>query len=197
MKIEYFIILFIIVATGLLFYNYPWTFYLFIFAIILGITYIFFIKKYDEFERGIIFRMGKFNRIVGPGWVFVIPFFEKEFKRIDARTQVIDLIIDEAYTLDDLRLEIEGMFYYRITDPEKAILKIEDYEKGINNMITAETRNTIGSLNMRDVFANISKLNEILVDRIRHNSWKWGIDVNMVQLKSVTPPIEIAEAMES
>ena len=197
MRGEYLIILLVLISIGLLFYNYPWTFYLFITAIIVSVVYVFFVKKYDEFERGIIFRMGKFNRVAGPGWVLVLPFFEKEYKRIDARTRMIDLVIDEAYTTDDLRLQIEGIFYYRIIDPEKAILQIEDYSKGINTMITSETRNIIGSLNMRDVFANIARLNDILVDRIRHNSWKWGIDISMVQLKSVTPPIEIATAMES
>ncbi len=197
MKGEIVIILLLLLGIGWVFYNYTWTFYLFILTSIASIIYVFFIKKYDEFERGVIFRTGKFNRVVGPGWVIVMPFFEKEFKRIDARTQMIDLIIDEAFTSDDLRLELEGIFYYRIIDPEKAILKIENYQKGIKSMITSETRNIIGSLNMRDVFANISKLNNILADRIRHNSWKWGIDVSMVQLKSVSPPIEIAEAMES
>ncbi|MBN1923993.1 MAG: hypothetical protein JW791_04520 [Nanoarchaeota archaeon] len=197
MKGEVLIILLLLIGLAWVFYNYTWTFYLFTAMIIVLIIYIFFVKKYDEFERGIIFRMGKFNRVAGPGWVIVIPFFEKEYKRIDARTQMIDLVINESFTADDLRLEVEGLFYYRIIDPEKALLKIENYEKGIKNLITSETRNTIGSLNMREVFANINKLNSILTDRIRHNSWKWGIDFSMVQLKSVTPPIEIAEAIES
>ncbi|PIU89185.1 hypothetical protein COZ55_02290 [archaeon CG_4_8_14_3_um_filter_38_5] len=194
---EVLIVLILLIGIAWVFYNYSWTFYMFITGLALIIIYVFFIKKYDEFERGIIFRMGKFNRVVGPGWVFVIPFFEKEYSRIDARTRMLDLTIDEAFTADDLRLEIEGLFYYKITDPEKALLQIDNYEKGVNNMITSETRNTIGSLTMRDVFANISKLNDILVERIRHNSWKWGVDVSMVQLRSVAPPIEIAEAMES
>lgn len=197
MRGEIIILLLILAVTIWFFYNNTWALYTFIAVISLIILYVFFIKKYDEFERGIIFRMGKFNRVVGPGWVIVIPFFEKEYKRIDARTHMIDLNVDEVFTMDDLRLEIEGLFYYRIIDPEKALLKIENYEKGITSMISAETRNTVGSLNMRDVFANINKLNELLLDKIRHNSWKWGIDVSMIQLRSVTPPLEIAEAMQS
>lgn len=197
MRGEIIILLLIVITAAYIFYNYSWTFYLFITAIITSIIYLFFVKKYDEFERGIIFRTGKFNRVVGPGWILVLPFFEREYARIDARTKMIELVIDDAYTTDDLRLDIDGLFYYRIIDPEKAMLKIDNYEKGIKTLITAETRNSIGSLSMRDVFANISKLNDLLVDRIRNNAWKWGVDVSMVQLKSVAPPVEIAEAMQS
>ncbi|MFA5303135.1 MAG: SPFH domain-containing protein [Candidatus Nanoarchaeia archaeon] len=197
MREDLFIALLIIVGFALLFYFQTWTFYLFIFIVVFMIFYIFFIKKYDEFERGIIFRMGKFSRVAGPGWSVVIPFFEKEFSRIDARTRMIELNIDEAYTLDDLRLNINGMFYYRIVDAEKAILKIDNYTKGIQNLIISQTRNVIGKLNMREVFSNLSSLNDILIDAIKNDVLKWGIDVNMIQLKEVIPPMEIAIAMQS
>ncbi|VVB76414.1 Stomatin [Candidatus Tiddalikarchaeum anstoanum] len=197
MKGEILIVILLLAGVVWVFYNYSWTFYLFITLLIITVFYLFFVKKYDEFERGIIFRMGKFNRVVGPGWSVVMPFFEKEFSRIDARTHMIDIQIDEAYTSDDLKLELDGLFYYTVIDPEKAVLKIDDYTKGLKNIIVGETRNILGSMNMREVFANIDKLNDILLDKIRHTSWKWGIDVPMLQLKSVTPPIEIAEAMQS
>lgn len=197
MKGELLIVILLVIGSIWVFYSYTWTLYLFIAISILTIIYLFFIKKYDEFERGIIFRTGKFNRIAGPGWSFVVPFFEKEFTRIDARTHMINILLDDAYTNDDLRLEIDGLFYYRIIDPEKAVLKIDNYEKGLKNIIFSETRNTIGSMNMRELFANIDKLNDLLSDRIRHDTWKWGIDVPMIQLKKVMPSIEIAEAMES
>ena len=196
---RYDIVFAIIAIAGIiwLFWNYTWTFYLFITAILLAIIYIFFLKKYDEFERGIIFRMGKFNRVVGPGWVIVMPFFEKEYARIDARTQMLELEIDDGFTQDDLRLNIDGIFYYKIINPDKAVLKIKDYKKGITNLMISEVRNTIGSLTMREVFANIDKLNEIVADRVRHNAWRWGINVPMVQLRNVMPPLEIAEAMQA
>ncbi|MDD4353443.1 MAG: SPFH domain-containing protein [Candidatus Nanoarchaeia archaeon] len=197
MREDIFIALLIIVGFALLFYFQTWTFYVFILIVAFTVFYLFFIKKYDEFERGIIFRMGKFNRVAGPGWSVVLPFFEKEFSRIDARTRMIELNVDEAYTLDDLRLNINGMFYYRIIDAEKAILKIDNYTKGIENLIISQTRNVIGKLNMREVFSNLSRLNDILIEAIKNDVLKWGIDVNMIQLKEVIPPMEIAVAMQS
>ena len=197
MKGEFLIVILLIAGIVWVFYSFSWTFYLFIGTLLITVFYLFFVKKYDEFERGIIFRMGKFNRVVGPGWNIVFPFFEKEFSKIDARTHMIDIRVDEAYTSDDLRLQIEGLFYYTIIDPEKAVLKIDDYTKGLKNIIVGESRNTIGNMSMREVFTNIDKLNEIMQDRIRHATWKWGIDVPMMQLRSVSPPLEIAEAMQS
>jgi regulator of protease activity HflC (stomatin/prohibitin superfamily) len=196
MREDLFIALLIIIGFALLFYFQTWTFYLFILIVVFTIFYLFFIKKYDEFERGIIFRMGKFNRVAGPGWSVVLPFFEKEFSRIDARTRMIELNVDETYTLDDLRLNINGMFYYRIVDAEKAILKIDNYTQGIENLIISQTRNVIGKLNMREVFSNLSRLNDIIIDSIKNDVLKWGIDVNMIQLKEVVPPMEIAVAMQ-
>ena len=197
MREDLIIVLLLVIGFGLLFYYQTWTLYVFIAIISITIFYLFFIKKYDEFERGIVFRMGKFNRVAGPGWSIVLPFFEKEFSKVDARTRMIEINVDEAYTLDDLRLNINGMFYYRIVDAEKAILKIDNYTKGIESLIISQIRNVIGKLNMREVFSNLSRLNDILIESIKNDVLKWGIDVNMIQLREVIPPMEIAVAMQS
>ena len=161
-----------------------------------GVFFKLFVRKYDQYERAVIFRMGKFNRIAGPGWAIVIPFFEKEFAKVDIRTKMIDVYIPMVFTSDDLRLKLDGVVYYKIVDPNKAILKIDNYMSGLKNLITSQMRNLISSMTMRDVFGKLPKLNEMLADSIRHATWKWGIDVPMVQLKGVTPPEEIAVAMQ-
>ena len=170
--------------------------YLAVLLFVIGIFFKFFIRKYDQYERAIIFRMGKFNRIAGPGWAIVIPFFEKEFARVDVRTKMMSIFIPTAFTSDDLRLKLDGVVYYKIVDPNKAILKIDNYMSGLKNLITSQIRNLISSMSMREVFGKLPKLNDMLADSIRHATWKWGIDVPMVQLRSVTPPEEIAVAMQ-
>lgn len=170
--------------------------YVIISIIAIWIFFTFFIRQYDEVERAIIFRLGKFNRIAGPGWSVVIPFFEKEYAKVDVRTRMTNIQIPVAFTKDDLRIELAGTFYYQINNPEKAILNVESYQKGLNNIIISETRNAIASMTMRELFAKLTSLNEKLRDAIRHESWKWGVDVNMVQVKGITPPLEIAEAMQ-
>jgi len=170
--------------------------YVILALIIAALFMAFFVKKYDETERAIIFRLGKFNRVAGPGWSIVVPFFEKEFARVDVRTKMMNVHVPVAFTKDDLRIELAGIFFYQITNPEKAILSVESYQRGINNVILSETRNAIASMKMRELFANMSQLNNILKDAVRHATWKWGVDVNMVQVKGITPPIEIADAMQ-
>jgi len=173
-----------------------WVTYVALLVVAVGLFVKFFVKQYDEFERAIIFQFGKFNRIAGPGWSVVIPFFEKEFSRVDVRTKMLDLYVQQAFTKDDLRLKIDGVVYYRIVDPNKAILKIDNYMTGLTNMLVSETRNVIASLTMRDMFGRLDELNDLLADKIRHATWTWGIDVPMVQLRGIEPPDEIAIAMQ-
>jgi len=171
---------------------------LYIILALIGIYIIFklFVKQYNEFERAIIFRFGKFHRIAGPGWSIVIPFIEKEYKKLDVRTKTTELLVPLAFTKDDLRVKLVGMVYYTITDARKAVLNIENFLTALRNIIVSETRNLIASMSMRELFANMGRLNEMLAERIRHATWKWGINVPFVQVSGITPPVEIAEAMQ-
>ncbi len=162
----------------------------------IALFFILFVRKYDETERAIIYRMGRFNRIAGPGWSIVIPFFEKEFQKIDVRTKILPININKAFTAEDLQINLNGSVYYKIRDPEKAILKIENYLKGLKDLIVSETRNIIASMSLRQLFANLDQLNDILADQIRHATWNWGIDVPMVQIQYIEPAPEIVKAMQ-
>ncbi|MCW1294001.1 MAG: SPFH/Band 7/PHB domain protein [Candidatus Parvarchaeota archaeon] len=164
-------------------------------ALIAVLFFVGFVKKYTQFERGVIFRLGKFNRIAGPGWAIVIPFFEQEYKRVDVRVKMMDVQSDEAFTQDDIRLSISGTIYYQIKDPEKATLQIDNYGQGLNTLIQSTIRNTVAGMTMRQVFGNIDRLNDIMTDAIRHATYQWGIDVPMVQLRTVSPPQEVVQAM--
>jgi regulator of protease activity HflC (stomatin/prohibitin superfamily) len=170
--------------------------YIAVAIIFIGVFFKFFVKKYDEYQRAIIFRLGKFSRIAGPGWAVVIPFFEKEFQRVDIRTKTFDMFIPVAFTSDDLRLKIDGVIFYRIIDPSKALLKIDNYMVGLSNLIKSETRNLLASMSMRQIFSKLDILNDLLADKIRHATWTWGIDIPMVQVRGVSPPEEIAVAMQ-
>ena len=185
---------------GILLYQYSPVFrvgtYIAGIIVVVGLFFKFLVRKYDDYQRAIIFRMGKFHRIAGPGWSVVIPFFEKEYTKVDVRTKMMDLFIPVAFTSDDLRLKIDGVIYYRITDPNKAVLKIDNYMVGLTNILVSETRNLVSSLSMRDMFGKLDDLNELLAEKIRHQTWKWGIDVPTVQIRSISPPEEIAAAMQ-
>ena len=109
---------------------------------------------------------------------------------------MLDVNSQEAFTADDIKLMIEGTIYYQITDPEKATLQIDNYGQGLSTLVQSSIRNAIASLTMRQVFGNLDKLNDILADAIRHTTWKWGIDVPSVQIRTVAPPSEVIQAMQ-
>ena len=172
---------------------------LFLIVLFLVAAVVFFItsvKQYTQFERGIIFRLGKFNRIAGPGWAVVMPFFEQEFQRVDVRVKMMDISSQEVFTQDDIKLALEGTIYYQITDPEKATLQIDNYGQGLSNLVQSAVRNAISTFTMRQLFGNLDKLNEVLADAIRHLTWKWGIDVPTVQIRTIAPPNEVITAMQ-
>ena len=178
--------IFALLALFLLSIFIPSMFYAFaIIAIVVAavIFFITFVKKYSQFERGIIFRLGKFNRIAGPGWAIVVPFFEEEYKKVDVRVKMVDITSSDIFTADDLKISLEGTIYYQIIDPEKATLQIDNYGQGLSNLVQSAIRNAIASLTMRQVFGSLDRLNDILADAIRHMTWKWGIDVPSVQLR--------------
>ncbi|MCL4361903.1 MAG: SPFH/Band 7/PHB domain protein [Candidatus Parvarchaeota archaeon] len=188
-----------LVALFLLSIFIPSLFYAFILIFIVLLAVIFFItfvKKYSQFERGIIFRLGKFNRIAGPGWAIVVPFFEEEYKKVDVRVKMMDITSSDIFTADDLKISLDGTIYYQIVDPEKATLQIDNYGQGLSNLVQSAVRNAIASLTMRQVFGSLDRLNDILADAIRHMTWKWGIDVPSVQLRSVSPSNEVIQAMQ-
>ncbi|MCL5009438.1 MAG: SPFH/Band 7/PHB domain protein [Candidatus Parvarchaeota archaeon] len=187
------IVLYILGTVYSIFY---YIFLLIVFIIAILVFFVTSVKKYTQFERGIIFRIGKFNRIAGPGWAIVVPFFEQEYKKVDVRVKMLDLISQEVFTQDDIKLTLEGTIYYQIVDPEKATLQIDNYSQGLSSLVQSAVRNAIASFTMRQIFGNLDKLNDVLVDSIRHMTWKWGIDVPTVQIRTVAPPQEVITAMQ-
>jgi regulator of protease activity HflC (stomatin/prohibitin superfamily) len=109
---------------------------------------------------------------------------------------MLDISSQDIFTNDDLKLSLDGTIYYQIIDPEKATLQIDNYGQGLSNLVQSAIRNAIASLSMRQVFSNLDKLNDILEDAIRHMTWKWGIDVPSVQIRSVSPSNEVIQAMQ-
>lgn len=189
----------ILIVLGLFSIVDPFFGFIFLTLIVLVLIVVFLvtaIKQYSQFERGIIFRLGKFNRVAGPGLVLIFPFFEHEYQKVDVRVKMMDISSQDVFTQDDLKLSLEGTIYYQITDPEKATLQIDNYGAGLSNLVQSAVRNSIASLTMRQLFGNLDKLNDLLADSIRHMTWKWGVDVPTVQIRTISPSDEVIQAMQ-
>lgn len=155
------------------------------------------IFEFREYERGVVFRFGKYHRIVGPGWVFIIPIVEK-FVRYDLRTETIDIPPQEVITKDAVKLLIDAVIYMRVEDPVKAELYVEeDYRKAVEEYTKGRIRNVIGSVELNQLYAKIAEINETLRKDVQSIAERWGVVITNVELIDVTPPAVVVEAMQA
>ncbi|MFH1780195.1 MAG: SPFH domain-containing protein [Candidatus Micrarchaeota archaeon] len=166
--------------------------------LVLGILIITFFPRYNEFkeyERGVVFRLGKFSRVVGPGFVFLIPYIEK-INTVDLRTQILDIKPQEVITQDDLHLEIDAVVYYRISDPRKVIIEIKDHKQAITNLLLSQIRNVVGKMLLEEVLEKTESINLDLYSTIKEVENDWGITTLRVEVQSIEMPKSLVESFK-
>ena len=158
------------------------------------------IKQINEYERGILFRFGKFKRIMNPGWKMVIPIIDF-YKKVDIRTKAVDVPEQETITKDNVSVKINAVIYYKIFDASKAILAVEDYYYAVGQLAQTTMRNVVGSVSLDELLAEREKISEEICKIIDKATDPWGIKVENVELKDVSLPQEmkrvIARAAEA
>ena len=158
------------------------------------------IKQINEYERGILFRFGKFKRIMNPGWKMVIPIIDF-YKKVDIRTKAVDVPEQETITKDNVSVKINAVIYYKIFDASKAILAVEDYYYAVGQLAQTTMRNVVGSVTLDVLIADREKISEEICKIIDKATDPWGIKVENVELKDVSLPQEmkrvIARAAEA
>ncbi len=158
------------------------------------------IKQINEYERGTLFRFGKFKRIMNPGWKVVIPIIDF-YKKVDIRTKAVDVPEQETITKDNVSVKINAVIYYKIFDASKAILAVEDYYYAVGQLAQTTMRNVVGSVTLDELLAEREKISEEICKIIDKATDPWGIKVENVELKDVALPQEmkrvIARAAEA
>ena len=171
--------------------------------VIIGILVILFlssIKQINEYERGIKFRFGKFNKIMNPGWNIVLPIINS-YKKIDVRTKAVDVPEQEAITRDNVSIKINAVIYYKIFDASKAILAVENFYYAVSQLAQTTMRNAVGSVSLDELLGEREKISNEICSIIDEATDPWGIKVENVELKDVSLPEEmkrvIAKAAEA
>jgi regulator of protease activity HflC (stomatin/prohibitin superfamily) len=147
-----------------------------------------------EYERGVIFRLGRMSGIKGPGLYWTIPLIDQKVQ-IDIRTKTINIEPQEAITADSVTIKVNAVLYYRVLEPNHAINKIQDYQLAVYQAAMTTLRNVVGQNALDDLLCNRDKLNrqiEEIVDEITH---PWGIVIERVEMKDVEIPISMQRAM--
>ena len=156
-----------------------------------------YIVEFREYERCVVFRFGRFNRVAGPGWVLILPIIEK-YTKYDLRTHTADIPPQEVISKDGIDLKVDAVVYLRVIDPKKAELFVEeDYRYAVEEFVKGKIRNTIGKLEIADVYGKVTQLNEQLREETRRVSQTWGVEIEDVELQGVTPPADVVNALKA
>lgn len=167
-------------------------------------VFLFIFWKFDilllltEYERAVIFRFGKVNRVGGPGWAFMIPAIEN-YSLVDLRTHTIDIPKQDVITQDAIELQVDAVIYLRISsDPQSVInsvIEVEDYRSAVKLYIISTIRDVMGGMALSEIIANLPKLNASLKEKLVLISRNWGVDIATVEVKDVNIPKVVIDAM--
>lgn len=150
----------------------------------------------QEYERAVVFFRGKFEKIAGPGWLYLNPFFET-YVKVDLRSKPIDIAAQEVVSKDNVKLKIDAILYLKVKDPQKAILNVENYEKSSSSNIQAALRSVIGQMEASEVISNINKINAMLRENTKDVSEEWGVSIENIEIQSITLPEGLQKAMHA
>ncbi len=165
--------------------------------LLLGVLYLKmppFIIEIKDYERAVVFRMGKFLDVYKPGWRVLIPFID-EAVIIDTRVQTIDVPKQKVVTKDEIELTIDAIIYLKVVDVKKAVLKVRDYKEAAVSAAYAHLRDIVGKMTLSEVISNIDKINTLVSKGLVDLTEKWGVHVEKVEIKEVRLPEEVMEAM--
>jgi regulator of protease activity HflC (stomatin/prohibitin superfamily) len=152
------------------------------------------IRIVQEYERGVIFRLGRFVGIRGPGFILLIPFIER-MVRIDLRVVTMDVPSQECITVDTVTVKVDAVVYFRVMKPEDAVLNVEQYIRATSLLSQTTLRNVVGQSDLEDLLAHRDKINEKLQTLIDEGTEPWGIKVSMVEVRDVQLPDTMQRAM--
>ena len=152
------------------------------------------IKIIPEYQRLVVFRMGRCVGAKGPGIVILIPIIDRSV-RVDLREQVREIPHQSSITEDNASVGVDFLWYYRVLDPAESVLQVQDFEAAAAGMATTTLRAVIGSILLDDVLSKREHINNLLRARLDEVTERWGVKVTNVEIREINPEREIQDAM--
>jgi len=147
-----------------------------------------------EYERGVIFRLGRFVAVRGPGLIFLIPFIERMVK-VSLRTVAMDVMPQDVITKDNVSVRVNAVLYFRVVEPEKAIIDVENFLFATSQLAQTTLRSVVGQAELDELLSKRDKLNAQVQTILDEATDQWGIKVMTVEMKDVDLPMEMKRAM--
>ena len=152
------------------------------------------IKILKEYERAVVFRLGRFTGIRGPGLILLIPGIEK-MQRVELRTVTMDIPSQDLISRDNDTIKVNGVIYFRVQNSEKAVIAVEDYLQATSQISQTTLRSIIGQFELDDILSNRDKINNKLQAILDEHTEPWGVKVSAVEVKAIDLPLEMQRAM--
>jgi regulator of protease activity HflC (stomatin/prohibitin superfamily) len=166
-------------------------FFVIVFVVIVAASAI---KVLKEYERGVIFRLGRLIGAKGPGIFFIIPGIDKML-RISLRTVTLDIPPQDVITRDNVSVKVNAVVYFRVVDPNRAVVEVENYLYATSQLAQTTLRSVIGQMELDELLAQRDKINIQLQDILDKHTEPWGIKVSLVETKQVDLPDEMRRAI--
>jgi len=175
-----------------------------LFWLIVLVIFVYIIWKYDfivqllDYQRVVIYRFGKVNRVGGPGWAFLWPLIE-DYALVDLRVKTIDVPKQEVVTKDGIEITLDAIVYLRVKKDNQSvvnsIIEVEDYANASSLFITASLRDIVGSMTLSDIISNIIIINMKMKDALEKVSKNWGITIDSIEISDIQIPDVVLNAM--
>ena len=147
-----------------------------------------------EYERGVVFRLGRFSSVKGPGLRFIIPIVDR-MRKISLRTVAMDVPPQDVITKDNVSIKVNAVLYFRVVGPDKAIIEVQDYLYATSQLAQTSLRSVLGQSELDDLLAHREQINQHLQEILDRQTDPWGVKISNVEIKHVDLPAEMQRAM--
>lgn len=142
------------------------------------------LRVYREYERGVVFALGRFWKVKGPGLIYVVPIIQQAV-RVDLRTIVMDVPSQDVISRDNVSVKVNAVLYFRVLDPEKAIIQVENFNMATSQLAQTTLRSVLGQHDLDEMLSAREKLNADIQQILDRQTEAWGIKVSVVEIKHV------------
>lgn len=159
----------------------------FVLFIILLVLFLISLRQVNQYQRGVMFTMGRFTGVKNPGWRIVLPVFQS-MSKVDMRVKAVDVPDQKTITRDNISVGVNAVIYYKVADASKAVLEVEDYYYATSQLAQTTMRNVIGEVELDELLGERDKISERIRSIVDKATDPWGIEVDNVELKDVSLP---------
>ena len=170
--------------------------YLVIFAVVGVLWYIFIsgVRVASQWERGVVLRLGKYNRLCGPGVVYVVPFIES-VRFVELRLTTLNIPSQRVITRDNVPASVDGVLFFLVSDPKKAVLDIQNYRFAVSQYSQATLRDVIGGMSLDELLSEREQIQQRIVEIVEERIQSWGLHIDMIRLQDIEMPEDLKRIM--